>query len=150
MTADLEALPLEELRRRRDAVHAEEELVSFRRRLLQAQLDIVEAAADVDDEAALEDMLARVLADRPGGSSSSARAVEIDDRPVDVPPLPVDVVGLSAAEREELLTELREREREVSQHRQELLHELDELQDELVRRFRRDGVDARALLEGEA
>lgn len=149
MTADLEALPLEELRRRRDAVHAEEELVSFRRRLLQAQLDIVEAAAGVDDEAALEGMLARVLADRPGGSSS-ARAVEIDDRPVDVPPLPVDVVGLSAAEREELLTELREREREVSQHRQELLHELDELQDELVRRFRRDGVDARALLEGEA
>ena len=148
MAAELESLTLDELRRRRDAVREREGSLSYRRRLLHAQLDLVRAAATAGDMEELDAMLAEVLADGPGSASSDVRAVEVEGRPEDgdLTPLPDDLVGLSDEDREALLGRLREQEHDISTRRRELLDELDALQDELVRRFRRDGVDARTLL----
>ena len=143
-------MTLDELRRRRDAVHAREEATSYRRRLLQAQLDLVEAAASAQSLEELDAMIAETLSDGPATSGGAVRAVAITG-PVEgdgLEPLPDDLVGLADDERAALLERLRAEEHDVSERRRDLLDELDELQEELVRRFRRDGVDAKALLEG--
>lgn len=151
MTDDLSTLPVAELRRRRDAVRDEEQVVSFRRRLLQAQLDIAAAVGVGDEDLAAQ--LARVLADAPTGGSGQldARSVDVEDMEgadVGVEPLPRDLAGLDPAERTALLDRLRDAERAESDRRRELLDELDALQAELVRRYRADGVDAAAILGG--
>lgn len=149
MTADLETMTLEALRRRRDAVRDEEEALSYRRRLLHAQLDLVQASGSVTDPDDFESMLAGILADEPGSGTGEIRAVAIGDVGDDGPePLPTDLVGLTADERDDLVTRLQENEHAVSERRRELLDELDALQRELVARYRRDGVDARQLLRG--
>lgn len=151
MPADLESLTLEDLRRRRDAIRDEEEDLSYRRRLLHAQLDIIGAAGQATDREAFEEMLADVLADTSPAPSGDVRSVDVEGRgeDADVDPLPADLVEMDDAERAALLERLRAQEQEVSERRRALLDELDRCQEELVRRFRRDGVDARALL-GEA
>lgn len=148
LPADLEALTLDELRRHRDAVRIEEEDLSYRRRLLHAQLDIVGAVGRAADREEFEAMLAEVLADAPPATAVAVRAVEVEDHPeeAEVEPLPADVVELDEQERTALLERLHRDEEEVSRRRRALLDELDRCQEELVRRFRRDGVDARALL----
>lgn len=147
MPAELEAMTLDELRRRRDAVRDEEEALSYRRRLLHAQLDLVQAAGSVADPEDFESMLAEILADDPGGAGGEIRAVAVGDLPDDdIEPLPDDLVALSADERTALVTRLQQDEHAVSEQRRALLDELDALQRELVARYRRDGVDARELL----
>lgn len=147
MTAELEGMALEALRRRRDAVRDEEEALSYRRRLLHAQLDLVQAAGSVSDPDDFESMLAGILADDPGPGSGEVRAVAIDDvHSDDLEPLPTDLVGLTPAERQDLIARLQADEQAVSEQRRALLDELDALQRELVARYRRDGVDARQLL----
>lgn len=146
LPADLEALTLDELRRRRDAVREEEEQLSYRRRLLHAQLDIIGAAGQAEDHEAFAAMLAEVLTDGPT-PGSDVRAVDVEGREdAGLEPLPADLVDMEQAERDELLERLREQEQQISQRRRTLLDQLDRYQEELVRRFRRDGVDARALL----
>lgn len=139
---------MDELRRRRDAVRDEEEDLSYRRRLLHAQLDIIGAAGRAADREEFEAMLAEVLADAPPTTARAVRAVDVGDHRegVDVEPLPADVVELDEPDRAALLERLRREEEEISSRRRALLDELDRCQEELVRRFRRDGVDARALL----
>lgn len=148
MPADLESLTLDELRRHRDAIREEEEDLSYRRRLLHAQLDIIGAAAHAGDRETFEEMLAEVLADATPASSGDVRAVDVEGRPdaAELDLLPSDLIDMDGHERAALLERLRAREQEISQRRRALLDELDRCQDELVRRFRRDGVDARALL----
>lgn len=146
MPADLEALTLDELRHRRDAIREEEEGLSYRRRLLHAQLDIIGAAGLAADREDFEAVLAEVLTDAPT-PGSGVRAVDVEGRDdADVEPLPADLIDMPQAERDELLARLREQEQQISERRRALLDELDRFQEELVRRFRRDGVDARALL----
>lgn len=149
MPAEFEAMTLDELRHRRDRVRGQEEAVSYRRRLLHAQLDIVAASMRAADHQEFESMLAEVLSDDAPSVAAAVRAVEVEDEhdDVDLEALPSDLLALSDADRTALLTRLREDERATSAKRQELLEELDALQDELVRRYRRDGVDARELLE---
>ncbi len=149
MPADLESLPLDALRRRRDAVRAQEEELSYRRRLLHAQIDLVRAVSASSDHDDLAAMLAEVLSDGPGGESSEVRAVPVAAEHEDVTPLPADIEDLSDEAREELVGRLLEDESVVSEERRALLDELDRLQEELVRRYRRDGVDARQLLRGD-
>lgn len=148
MPADFEAMTLDELRRRRDGVRDEEEALSYRRRLLHAQLDLVQAAGAVSSPDDFESMLAEILADEPGAAGGEIRAVAVGDLPDEdgIDPLPSDLVGLSAEERTALVVKLQGEEHAVSERRRELLDELDALQRELVARYRRDGVDARQLL----
>jgi hypothetical protein len=148
MSQELEALSLDELRRRRDELREREETVSYRRRLLQAQLDIVEASATANDPEELAVTLARVLSDPPATSSAPVRSVRISGSPLDgeVEPLPKDLMGLDDSARADLQHRLRGEERDISDKRRRILDELDALQDAIVARFRRDGVDAKALL----
>lgn len=139
----------DDLRRRRDEVRAQEQRVSFHRRVLQAQLDMLAAVAAGSDED-LSASLPHVLADAPPTSTVAARSVDVavPDGDVDVDPLPADVATLPAEERERLAERLRAEERSLSDERRALLDELDGLQTALVARYREDGVDARALLGG--
>lgn len=148
MPAELEELPLDDLRRRRNEVRAQEEELSYRRRLLHAQIDLVGAIGAAGDHEDFAAMLAEVLADGPGGSSGEVRAVSVADLHDELEPLPTDLKDLSDRQRDELVAQLRDAEVAVSGRRRELLDELDALQQELVRRYRRDGVDARQLLRG--
>lgn len=149
MPADLEAMPLDDLRRRRDAVRRQEEELSYRRRLLHAQIDLVRALGTAGDHEDFAAMLAEVLADGPAGGRGEIRAVSVESVHEDLPPLPDDLEDLDEAAREDLAARLREEESTVSEQRRLLLDELDALQQELVRRYRRDGVDARQLLRGD-
>ena len=148
MPADLEELSLDDLRRRRDVVREQGEELSYRRRLLHAQIDLVGAVAAARGDQDLESVLARALTDEPGGGSGEVRAVSVEGEHGDLEPLPEDLTDLDDTERDALLERLRDREEAVSERRRQLLAELDELQAELVRRYRRDGVDARRLLRG--
>lgn len=150
MGAELETLTLDDLRARRDAVRERADLLSYRRRLLHAQMDLVEAAATTTDHEEFDAMIAEVLSDRPE-SDGEVRAVSVEqlDDDQDVAALPADLLDLDDEERASLLARLRAREQEVSTERRGLLDDLDQLLDELVRRFRQDGVDARSLLSEE-
>lgn len=153
MAADLEALPLDELRGRRDELRAREEDVSYTRRLLHAQLDIVEASLESgEDITAFEDLVAVALTDGPARPGGDVRAVSVDHdhSDVELEPLPSALLDWSEDERRELLEQLRRQEVVISEERTQVLEELDALQDELVRRYRRDGVDPHELLGGGA
>lgn len=141
-------MPLDDLRRRRDLVRRQEEELSYRRRLLHAQIDLVRAVAAAGDHDDLASMLAEVLSDRPSGTGGEVRAVAIGGSHEDIEPLPPDVADLTEEERDVLVGRLLDDEAAVSERRRDVLDELDELQRELVRRYRRDGVDARHLLRG--
>ena len=150
MAEPLDELDVPTLRARRDAVRAEEAAVSYRRRLLQAQLDIV-AGFDDEHAEALERRLVELLADVPsdGDRDGPSRAVETVVEGVEEPaPLPEDLAGMDAEERAALVERLTEQERELSARRRELLDELDRLQAELVTRYREGGVDTASILGG--
>lgn len=150
MPAELEALSLDELRRRRDEVREREEALSYRRRVLHAQLDLVDAAGSIADRDEFETLLAAILSGDAGRGrgAGEVRAVHVEQPPTDddLAALPTDLVGMAQQDRDALAEQLRAEEQRVSDERRALLEELDELQDEIVRRFRRDGVDARQLL----
>lgn len=151
MTDSLADLDLGALRARRDEVRAEESAVSYRRRLLQAQLDIVatygrEGGQDAEH---LVTRLAAVLSDQPSGAPGPARAMLTEVDGIDAPDsLPDDLPRMSVDERAALTERLATAESALSEHRRELLDRLDTLQDELVTRYRDGGVDTAALLEG--
>lgn len=147
MTQPLSDLDLASLRARRDDVRARETAVSYRRRLLQAQLDIV-AGIDEGDDEQLAARLASVLADEPSSVVGSPRAVGTTvEVAVDGPDaLPDDLRSIGPEERAALVERLTAAEREASRERRVLLDELDVLQEELVRRYRRDGVDAAEII----
>lgn len=146
--ADLDVVAL---RARRDEVRAREAAVSYRRRLLQAQLDILAALDGVygdDGATSLATRLVAALADDEPSDRGSPRALVTDVAGLgSVPALPDDLDQLDADGRAALFAQLREAERELSDERRDLLVELDELQDELIRRYREHGVDAGAFVE---
>lgn len=138
-------LSLEQLRSERDALREQEARLSFTRRLLQGQLDILRAHEPGGEEFAVR--LAAVLADATSGGAP-ARAMEVappDD--VDVPGLP-DLEGLDDEQTVELAEQLAAREADVSQRRRSVLDRLDALQGELVQRYREDGVDVAEVVRG--
>lgn len=131
-------LSLQQLRSERDAMREEEARLSFTRRLLQGQLDILRAHEPGGETLAAR--LASVLADAPGGGAP-ARAMDLAPPDgVDVPGLP-DLATLGDDETVALAEELAAREAEVSERRRTVLDRLDALQGELVRRYRDEGVD---------
>ncbi len=148
---DLTDISVADLRRRRDAVRDREEALSYRRRLLQAQMDIVEqlsmtGAGDED----LATLIGLAIADGPDVGPGAARAVDMSAHPeLDVAPLPSDLASYDAGELAGLLAALRTAEAEASVERRALLNEVDELQTVLVARYRDTGVDAASLLAGD-
>lgn len=148
----MEDLPLEELRRRRDECLAEREYLSFLRRLLQGRAEILGAELQRRDgmaEGSLVESMATILGGEVQGPARG-EAVKVG--------LPEDEMLLARRRVERLVSDvaisdpaqldderlaevadlLVREEQEVSQSRAEVIEILDQLQDELKRRYRED------------
>jgi hypothetical protein len=150
---DIEQQSVGRLRALRDECREEEENLSYARRVLQGQLDIVrtEAArrATGEETDPLLASLPSVLADPPTAEPRDARALALH-----VPDLSGKRAGdldapetglsrlpdLSDAEIADLIGRLAEQEERVSQQRRIVLDHIDRIQSELVRRYRDEGV----------
>ena len=146
---DAAALALDELKARRRTLQELDDVVSYVRRVAQGRADLARAELarrGVGDAPRLTDDLAHVLGDRLLGASGRPprpaddfsehpRAVELDQ-------LCADhgfgrLADLGAGELAELAGVLDEFEGQVSSERRQVFSELDDLTDELVRRYRR-------------
>jgi hypothetical protein len=153
---------MDELRTMRDDCREEESRLSYSRRLVQGQLDILRAERrrrEGGGEGGLVASLTEILSDAP-----AARAPQADARstPVFMPPdetygarehdVSVEDAGvarmldLDGAGLDDLEQRLVAKERHVSELRRTVLDRLDALSDELVRRYREGAADVNDIV----
>lgn len=157
----LDTLPTEEIRARRADAQAEEEAVSYVRRLLQGRLDILRAElirrtdAGSTDAADLLSQLSGVLSDDVGGSRDqlAARATRLRvpegtegyterlDAVLDASALE-ELDGRTVQTLQAFIDRLTEHEHELSELRQQLFVRIDALRSELAGRYK----DGRAVI----
>jgi len=133
---DYDHLSLDDLRQLRHQLTEQETRVSYWRRILQARIDLLEAAPDQGGMASLS----AVLTDAPSAHRRLAHlTVEPVDDDVPLPDLPSlwarvadpsDPVSLA-----QLIADLREAEAQVSALRSQLFVSIDDVTAELIRRF---------------
>jgi hypothetical protein len=148
----LDALPLDELRARRDECLAEREYLSLLRRLVQGRAEILRAEVDRrggGDDAPIVERLSTILSsDTQGPSRGEAVRVGVPDEEMllarrRVERLVADA-GLSDPDSldddqlERAVEVLANEEQEISRARASVIDALDRLQDELKRRYRED------------
>jgi hypothetical protein len=151
--ADLDALSIEELRRRRDECLAEREYLSMLRRLVQGRAEILQAeltTRGADRVGPLIDRLAAILASDDHSVSSRGEAVRVglpDDEALLARRRVERLVGdatlsdpqtLEDSKLAEVIEALASEEHKVSGARRDVIRALDALQDELKRRYRDD------------
>ncbi|HEU5003029.1 MAG TPA: hypothetical protein VFW71_09650 [Actinomycetota bacterium] len=157
----LQAMPVEEIRRRKDECEALEAEISYARRLIQGKLDILRAGAEkmADGESLgvtemVEDLpgilsegvggaagrLPRILA--PANADNQRREVERVASTADLARLE----ELTSDEIGDMVERLTEAERETSQRRRRVQGVMDQFTAELVRRYREGQEDPTALL----
>lgn len=139
---DVATLPVEELRSKRDACRRLEAVVSYQRRVVQGQLDILRAEAgrreaEGADVSGVLEALPLLLGT---GSPSSARG-DVRSTPIVAPEDAEgehlgDVSAISDAELEDLAHHLAEREKMLSGQRQALFRLIDGAQDEIAGRYK--------------
>lgn len=161
--AGIEDRPTAEIRRMRDECEEEESGISFARRVLQGKLDIVRAEALRRREAGSEtaasvlESLPSILSEANQQSGPAARATRFL-----VPPSvqhhrrAVDQIADEGAlarvrdrddeELSDLVTQLSQKESELSTTRRQLLDRIDALQAELTRRYKSGTADVSELL----
>lgn len=151
--------PVDRVRSMRDACRDREVRLSYERRLAQGRLDVALAELQRRDQKGTEsgnlvESLAVILADRPSGAPRSDRAVGLihpsdsdEGLEDDHPALLMDLPDLGNAEITALVTSLQERERELSEQRRALLSNLDQLQEELVVRYREGRAQVTQVLD---
>jgi hypothetical protein len=147
----LEALEMEDLRRRRDLCRAEREYLSLVRRLLQGRRDILQAELERrrtgDRSGTIVDQLAATLADAPlGPSRGEAPVVTIPDEELMLARRRVerllsdarlsDLESMSDEELEDSVIRIEEEERSASDARAKVFAVHDALQEELKGRWR--------------
>ena len=153
-SAELSGLGLAELRAYREALSAEEDKVSYWRRLLHGRIDLLEAQASMADTLSLTDLV-RVLGDT--GSGRSRRVLMRIPAPVELPEIPdLDALcELWAADPEdvdeiaELIERLHAKERRLSDYRNALHARIDAATGELIMRYKAEPHAALALLPAE-
>lgn len=150
----LDALPLEEVRRRRDDCLAEREYLSLLRRLVQGRAEIlrdeIARRGAGEEPGPLVERLSRILSPESGRGPSRGEALRISvpekemlrarrrvERLIADAELS-DPTQLDDARLAEVVERLVEEEQEVSQLRGEVIRVLDLLQDELKRRYKDD------------
>lgn len=160
MTADPSALSLEELRDLRSRLQAEDDVVSYVRRVAQARLDLVRAERHLRERGEGHDDLPtelRVVLSQQltGGPPRPPRPTpDLDDAPL-VDELDVlcaqlgfsRLTELTADELDQLEAQLSEFEHRVSGDRRARFEQLDALSAELVRRYRDGEATVDGLLE---
>lgn len=147
----LEALEMEELRRRRDLCRAEREYLSLVRRLLQGRRDILQAEREArrtgDRTGSIVDQLAATLADAAvGPSRGEAPVVTIPEEELTLARRRIerllsdarlsDLDGISDEELDTAVSRIDEEERAISEARGRVFSVHDALQEELKGRWR--------------
>jgi len=143
----LDQLSLSELRDYRERLRAEEERVSYWRRLVHARIDLLEAGRSTDGSLSQADLV-RVLGDTGTGASRSAllRVRAAEPLP-DVPDLAdVWVAPRDAAETDRLLAGLRSAEQQLTAYRSGLFARIDAAGQTLIQRYREDPTQALTVL----
>ena len=158
---DPQSLSLDELRRLRNQLQTEDDVVSYVRRVAQARLDLVRAEANRRARGEMTESLSNELrvvlsSHLTGGPARPPRPVEnLDDHELSDQ---LDAVcaqhgfsrldDLSMTEIENLDQQLTAFERHVSDDRRQRYERLDALSAELVRRYRDGEASVDGLLEG--
>ena len=155
---DPSELPLDELRRVREELQHEDDVVSYARRVAQARLDLVGAERsrrERTDDADLRDDLSAVLSQHlTGGAARPPRPT--DDLSESAVAIELDAVcvqhgfsrleELDETELTSLSRALDEFEQRISSDRRERFERIDALTAELVRRYRDGEADIDSLL----
>jgi hypothetical protein len=150
---ELAGLDLDQLRDYRRELEAEEDRVSYWRRLVHARIDVLEAESGSGSPLSME-ALVRVLGDT--GSGRSRRAL-IRFRAADpLPDLPVlsemwmtEVDRHDAGQVEDALSRLRTAEQQLTTYRHALHERIDEATRELIVRYRENPLAALAIIPQE-
>ncbi len=151
---ELSRLGLVQLRAYRAALSAEDDKVSYWRRLLQGRVDLLEAQAIADDTLSLAD-LARVLGDT--GSGRTRHALMRVPAPAQLPDLPDldELCHLWASDPQDIdeaadvIERLQAEENRLSEYRSGLHQRIDAATGELMMRYRADPRAALVLLPHE-
>ena len=153
--ADIESADAPTIRVMRDDCREEEARLSFARRVVHGQLDIVRAEQrrrGGDSDEGLVSSLSEVLSDEPAARSRELRSAPLyipeeggygqrsHDTLIDDPELG-RVPELDDEQLATLLARLEEKEVRISSMRRTVLSHLDALQDQLIIRYRDGGVD---------
>ncbi len=167
---DLESLPIEEVRRRRGLCQSAEEVLSFRRRLVQGRLDIVQSellrrsgngtGADI---AGLVESLPEILVEHGDRHLGPGRLTSLDTNEVNLGDdfgdfeatlekiIPGNTLTDLTDETEDLVRgiadELDQLERSISGDRHALHKHIDRFQEEIVRRYKSGEASVDGLLD---
>jgi septal ring factor EnvC (AmiA/AmiB activator) len=161
---DLASWSTDEVRRARAECEAEEEGISYARRVLQGRLDILRAelerrdhTGDEDAEARLRRLAAVLAADHVASPPAQARSTRLrvpDDAAHHEARIDAllggaaDVTSRRTDELDELIERLRAHERHLSSVRRELFDRIDALRDELARRYKDGTANVGEILSG--
>lgn len=158
---NIQGLPIEELRKRKDECEGLEVEISYARRLIQGKLDILRhgaerlAGGDPIGVAEMVEDLPGILADGATGASSRLPRImapgNADNQRREVERLASSsdlarLEELSSNDIDQMVTRLAEAEKETSQRRRRIQGVMDQLTGELVRRYREGQEDPTALL----
>lgn len=157
---DLRSVALDELRARRGRAQEEETMLSYVRRLAQGRIDIVSAEVGRrgrgEPEGSVVDHLPEILGH--DQRSSAGRVSTLEPPDLDDPALTADLDGIAPPGRMvelpslddgalgSLLDALVAYEQRVSARRHELHLEIDDLQEEIVRRYKTGEASVDSLL----
>lgn len=150
---DLADLDLDGLRDYRQRLAAEEDKVSYWRRLAHARIDVLEAESTIEGTLNF-DQLVRVLGDTGSGQSRGALVrVKAADPLPDLPELEemwaTDVDPHDARQVADALERVRAAERQLTTYRRALHERIDEATRELILRYRADPAAALAAIPQE-
>lgn len=157
----MQAMPIEEIRRRKDECETLEVEISYARRLIQGKLDILRAGAEkiADGESlgvtSMVEDLPGILSEGVGGAASRLPRIlapaNADNQRREVERLASSndlarLEELTQPEIGEIVDRLTEAERETSQRRRRVQGVMDQFTAELIRRYREGQEDPTALL----
>ena len=150
---ELAGLDLEQLRSYRRELEAEEDRVSYWRRLVHARIDVLEAESGTGSPLSMEELV-RVLGDTGSGRSRHAlvgfRAADpLPDLPVLSEMWVTEVDPHDAGQVEDALGRLRTAEQQLTTYRRALHDRIDEATRELILRYRENPLAALSVIPQE-
>ncbi|KQW46041.1 hypothetical protein ASC77_19285 [Nocardioides sp. Root1257] len=150
---ELAGLDLDQLRAYRHELEAEEDRVSYWRRLVHARIDVLEAESGTGQPLAMDDLV-RALGDTGSGRTRRAlvrfRAADpLPDLPILSEMWVVEVDPHDAAQVEDALGRLRTAEQQLTTYRRALHGHIDEATRELILRYRENPLAALSVIPQE-
>ena len=150
---ELAALDLDQLRGYRHRLEAEEEKVSYWRRLVHARIDVLEAESDAGNPLSIDDLV-RVLGDTGTGATRNAlvrfRAADpLPDLPVLSEMWVTEIDPHDDEQVDDALGRLRTAEQQLTSYRRALHERIDEATRELILRYRENPLAALSVVPQE-